>query len=155
MSLNYAASLSKYAHKGVLGLKENFDDIEKLKEKCKLLSNWIKASKRMVILTGAGISTASGIPDFRGPNGVWTLEAKGSNQPNSVDFIEAKPTLTHYAIENLTSKSEFKQQDVFVISQNVDNLHLRTGLKQIFVMAHFRAYLIILNLWNRHNFMPA
>ena len=40
----------------------------------KEVRDWIAAAKRVVALTGAGISTDSGIPDFRGPNGVWTRD---------------------------------------------------------------------------------
>ena len=42
----------------------------------RLLTQWIDESERITVLTGAGISTDSGIPDFRGPNGVWTKNPK-------------------------------------------------------------------------------
>jgi NAD-dependent deacetylase len=47
---------------------------------------WIRAAERIVVLTGAGISTESGIPDFRGPQGVWT------RNPGA----EKMATLSHY-----------------------------------------------------------
>ncbi|MBI2994254.1 MAG: NAD-dependent deacetylase, partial [Gammaproteobacteria bacterium] len=42
----------------------------------KQVRTWISNAKRVVVLTGAGISTDSGIPDFRGPRGVWTQNPK-------------------------------------------------------------------------------
>ena len=65
MSLNYAAALSKYPDKGVLGLEEIFEQDNIVTQKSKQLAALIRASSKIVFLTGAGISTASGIPDFR------------------------------------------------------------------------------------------
>ena len=48
-----------------------------LDERINMLAEWIAQSKRLVVFTGAGISTESGVPDFRGPNGLWTRQEKG------------------------------------------------------------------------------
>lgn len=81
MSAGYASRLSEYRNKGVCGLPEGYDSERCLKIKLKRLAEWVADSKHLVILTGAGISTSAGIPDFRGPKGVWTLENQ-KNQKN-------------------------------------------------------------------------
>ncbi|MDY6970641.1 MAG: Sir2 family NAD-dependent protein deacetylase, partial [Spirochaetota bacterium] len=48
-----------------------------LDERIETLANWIMKSEYIVIFTGAGISTDSGIADFRGPDGIWTRRDKG------------------------------------------------------------------------------
>ena len=53
--------------------KEWEDDLEVLKTKCVKLAEAIRRSKRLVVHTGAGTSTSANIPDYRGPNGIWTL----------------------------------------------------------------------------------
>ena len=93
----------------------------------KKLKNWVQQSKHTVIYTGAGVSTSAGIPDFRGPKGVWTLEKKGLKPDMNVSWDDAKPTKTHMAISKLIEKDMAK----FVISQNIDGLHLRSGIPRI------------------------
>ncbi|BES93354.1 chromatin regulatory protein sir2 [Nesidiocoris tenuis] len=126
MSCSYADGLSPYDDKGVLGIDEVFDSAEKIKEKAHKLAEWIKAAKHVVFHTGAGISTSAGIPDFRGPNGVWTLEEKGEKPTLNVSFNEAIPTPTHMGIVELVRLGFVH----YVISQNIDGLHLRSGLKR-------------------------
>ncbi|XP_027707120.1 NAD-dependent protein deacetylase sirtuin-6 isoform X2 [Vombatus ursinus] len=65
MSVNYAAGLSPYADKGKCGLPEIFDPPEELERKVWELAQMIQTSSNVVFHTGAGISTSSGIPDFR------------------------------------------------------------------------------------------
>ncbi|KAG7209501.1 hypothetical protein KM043_015586 [Ampulex compressa] len=126
MSCSYADGLSPYENKGVLGLEERYDSVEALRLKCGLLADWIKAARHVVVHTGAGISTAAGIPDFRGTNGVWTLEQKGLKPTMNISFDEAIPTKTHMALKKLVEAKKVK----FIISQNIDGLHLRSGIQR-------------------------
>ena len=81
-------------------------------------------AKHPVVFTGAGISTESGLPDFRGPDGIWTRQAKGlTTKPR--DFSLAEPNAGHLAIVELQKLGKLS----FLISQNVDNLHLRSGIR--------------------------
>lgn len=65
-----------------------------------------------------------GIPDFRGPNGVWTLEREGRKLNVDIEFEDALPTATHLALVRLVQEGLVK----YIVSQNVDGLHLRSGL---------------------------
>eukprot|EP00538_Stauroneis_constricta_P013573 CAMPEP_0119555088 /NCGR_PEP_ID=MMETSP1352-20130426/7408_1 /TAXON_ID=265584 /ORGANISM="Stauroneis constricta, Strain CCMP1120" /LENGTH=319 /DNA_ID=CAMNT_0007601799 /DNA_START=62 /DNA_END=1018 /DNA_ORIENTATION=- len=76
MSAGYASRLSDYPRKGICGLPENVDTKRNLTTKLNQLVKLVREAKHLVILTGAGISTSAGIPDFRGPKGIWTLEQK-------------------------------------------------------------------------------
>jgi len=126
MSCNYAEGLSEYEDKGVLGVPEIFDSEDKVQEKALLLAKWIENAKHVVVHTGAGISTAAGIPDFRGPNGVWTLEKNGKKPDINISFNDAVPTKTHMALSHLLEK----QYIHYIVSQNIDGLHLKSGISR-------------------------
>ncbi len=87
------------------------------------LARWMFESNHLVIFTGAGISTESSLPDFRGPDGIWTRQAKGLPTRHR-DFSSAEPNAGHLAIVKLQNFGKLS----FLISQNVDNLHLRSGI---------------------------
>ncbi|KAL2294859.1 hypothetical protein Nmel_017997, partial [Mimus melanotis] len=122
-AVNYAAGLSPYSDKGKCGLPEIFDPPEELERKVQELAELIRSSSHVVFHTGAGISTASGIPDFRGPNGVWTMEEKGLSPKFDTTFENARPSKTHMALLGLQRVGILK----FLVSQNVDGLHVRSG----------------------------
>ena len=129
-SLGYAERLSwKDDVGGQLGDPELTErSAEEERAKVDQLSEMMTRAARSggaVVHTGAGISTSTGIPDFRGPNGVWTMQKAGAPLPTaSVRFDRARPSFTHAALVQLHSSGYVK----YVVSCNVDSLHLRSGL---------------------------
>lgn len=95
-----------------------------LSQRINTLAHWMFEARHLVVFTGAGISTESGLPDFRGPDGIWTRQAKGLPTKKR-DFSSAKPNAGHVAIVAL---QELGKLD-FLISQNIDNLHLQSGIR--------------------------
>ncbi len=101
----------------------------------------IRASSEIVIFTGAGISTESGIPDFRSPGGLWTRYKPVTYQEYLASEVarvsawkrrlethettkNAKPNLGHYFVNSLNVKEKL----IGLITQNVDGLHSEAGL---------------------------
>jgi NAD-dependent protein deacetylase/lipoamidase len=102
----------------------------------------VRAAERIVVLTGAGISTDSGIPDFRGPNGLWTKNpaaekasdirfylgdpevraAAWQNRLNTPAWT-AEPNRGHRAIVELERRGQLHA----VVTQNIDGLHQKAG----------------------------
>lgn len=104
---------------------------------------WIEESHALVVLTGAGISTDSGIPDFRGPNGVWTKNPQAEKQATlehylssgevrrrawrsriESGFFEAEPNAGHRALAELDRRGLLHT----LVTQNVDGLHHASGV---------------------------
>jgi NAD-dependent deacetylase len=103
---------------------------------------WIDGAKRIVALTGAGISTDSGIPDFRGPQGVWTKNPMAEKLSNIHYYMadpevrkaswkarldhtawSAKPNAGHAALVELEKRGKLHA----LITQNIDELHQQAG----------------------------
>nr|HID58822.1 hypothetical protein [Desulfobacterales bacterium] len=99
-----------------------YNDFEK---RIQTFSEWLYESRHLVVFTGAGISTESGLPDFRGPDGMWTRREKGlPPKPMVRAWDSVEPNTGHLAIVELQRLGKLK----FLISQNVDNLHLKSGI---------------------------
>ena len=96
-----------------------------LTERINTLAQWMLEAKHLVVFTGAGISTESGIPDFRGPDGVWTRRDKGLPPKKRPAHTEVEPNSGHTAIVELQEMGKLD----FLVSQNVDNLHLKSGIQ--------------------------
>ncbi|OZC10531.1 hypothetical protein X798_02280 [Onchocerca flexuosa] len=103
---------------------EEADDV--VTEKCKILADLLKNAKCTVVYTGAGISTAASIPDYRGPNGVWTLAEKGIVSLKCANPVESGPTVSHMILKEMCRSGLVRH----ILSQNCDGLHLRSGLPQ-------------------------
>ncbi len=101
---------------------------------------WLRRSRSILIVTGAGISTASGIPDFRGPNGVWKrrrpvyYDEFMASEAARVEYWDfkleswavyqrAQPNAVHLAVTALERAGKVGA----VVTQNVDGLHRRAG----------------------------
>jgi len=103
---------------------------------------WVAAAQRVVVLTGAGISTDSGIPDFRGPQGVWTKNPEAQRTSNIHDYVRdpevrkwawrnrlaspawtAQPNPGHLAIVRLERQGRLHT----LVTQNIDGLHQLAG----------------------------
>ncbi len=98
--------------------------MKNLEERIEQLAHWMSEAQYLVVFTGAGISTESGLPDFRGPDGIWTRKDKGL-PPKPMPFSSVEPNASHLAIVDLQNLGKLR----FLISQNVDNLHLRSGIR--------------------------
>ena len=103
---------------------------------------WVSDAERITVLTGAGISTDSGIPDYRGPNGVWTRNPEAARMATLQDYLAdpevrrrswrsrkdhaawtAEPNAGHRALVDLEKTGRL----VALVTQNVDGLHQRAG----------------------------
>lgn len=110
------------------------DDLDRLRE-------LIGEAKRIVAFTGAGISTESGIPDFRSPGGIWTkyqpiyfddfmsseeMRRESWRRKFATDevMLKAEPNAGHRALAKLVEQGRMSA----IITQNVDGLHQRSGV---------------------------
>ena len=120
-----------------------------LDEQIDVVATWIDDAERITVLTGAGISTDSGIPDFRGPNGVWTKNPAAEKMATIQHYLAdpdvrrqawrtraanpafaAEPNAGHLAVVELDRRGKLHA----VVTQNVDGLHQRAGLSDELVV---------------------
>jgi NAD-dependent deacetylase len=106
------------------------------------VAQWTVGVRNVAVLTGAGISTDSGIPDFRGPSGIWTRDPAAEKMSTYQVYVSdpvvrqrswqarlshpawtAQPNAAHVALAKLAASAI----DTTVITQNIDGLHQRAG----------------------------
>src|SRR5688500_874850 len=105
------------------------------------VGRWLAEAVRVAVLTGAGISTDSGIPDFRGPQGVWTKDPEAEKTSNIEYYLsdpavrarawqrrpdhplDAAPNDGHRALVDLEQRGRLLR----LVTQNIDGLHLAAG----------------------------
>jgi NAD-dependent SIR2 family protein deacetylase len=102
------------------------DEKQLLEQRIQTIAQWIIDCEHLIAFTGAGISTDSGIPDFRGPDGVWTRRDAGLAPPRwRVSPSRIMPNASHLALVELQQLGKLQ----FLITQNTDNLHRRSGIR--------------------------
>ncbi|HEX5493380.1 MAG TPA: Sir2 family NAD-dependent protein deacetylase [Mycobacteriales bacterium] len=106
------------------------------------VAGWVRAARAVTVLTGAGISTDSGIPDFRGPRGVWTRDPSAQRFVTIDAYVTdpevrrrawqgrrnhpartARPNAAHRALVDLERSGRLRA----VLTQNIDGLHQKAG----------------------------
>ena len=113
------------------------------------LSELVKKSKRIVFFGGAGVSTESGIPDFRSENGLYQAQTKYGRSPeemlshsffmgdtetfydyykSNLLYPEVQPNKAHYALARLEEQGKLKA----IVTQNIDGLHQLAGSKKVY-----------------------
>lgn len=98
---------------------------QNVEQQIETIAQWLVESDHTVAFTGAGVSTDSGIPDFRGPEGVWTRRDAGLPPPRwRVSPGEVMPNASHLALVELQRLGKLQ----FLITQNTDNLHRLSGI---------------------------
>jgi NAD-dependent deacetylase len=127
--------------------------------KSEIFNSIISSSLRITALTGAGISTSAGIPDFRGPNGLYSRKDIPAELIFDIDhfrhnpslfythigalwksFVEAAPTVGHSFLAKLEKKGKL----LGVITQNIDGLHEKAGSKTVIpIHGDFRSFYCI------------
>lgn len=120
------------------------------------IAEWIKQASNVAVLSGAGISTESGIPDFRGPNGLWTKNPEAMRMSDIHYYMNdrdvrvaswksrldspvwsAEPNAGHRALVDLERKGHLHS----LVTQNIDGLHLKAGTSpEILVEIHGTAH---------------
>ncbi len=133
------------------------------------LRHRLESARRVVVFTGAGISTESGIPDFRSPGGLWTkfkpiqfadfvasAEARREywrRRFATLDPMEqARPNRGHRAVAHMVSQGKV----TMVVTQNIDGLHLRSGVpdEQVVELHGNATYARCLDCGERHEIPP-
>jgi NAD-dependent SIR2 family protein deacetylase len=128
----------RYAHSPDEDITEYYDELETLHQKVKKVAELVRAAKHIVVYTGAGVSTSTSLPDFRGPKGVWTLAAKGTRPEFDKKLEELHPTICHMNIVQLEKLGIVKH----LVSTNTDGLHMRSGFpREKLSELHGNAYL--------------
>ncbi|KAI0133755.1 DHS-like NAD/FAD-binding domain-containing protein [Xylariales sp. AK1849] len=108
-----------------IAAKESYESADAVDQKAQTLADQIRKSKHFIAFTGAGISTSAGIPDFRGPEGAWTLRAQGRQRASkTTSTLQAIPTPAHMALVELQNRGILK----YLVSQNCDGLHRKSGM---------------------------